>query len=211
MRTLFLVSVPLVACTPVSCNLATCSLNVATFIASNSLAMKSILTGRQVALSVKRLAHQILENHLELENTVIIGLQPRGVYLSDRIVNELRSLVSASPILYGQLDITFYRDDVRNAIHLANSTNINFNIDNKNVIIIDDVLWTGRTIRAALDALQDFGRPAKVKLCVLIDRRFSRELPIQADYVGRTIDTFASQKVIVKWSEKSEVDEVVLV
>ncbi len=175
-----------------------------------SLAMKSILTGQQVALSVKRLAHQILENHLDLKNTVLIGLQPRGIYLSDRIVNELRSLVSSS-ILYGQLDITFYRDDVRSAIHLANATKINFSIEGKTVIIIDDVLWTGRTIRAALDALQDFGRPAKVKLCVLIDRRFSRELPIQADYVGRTIDTFASQKVIVKWKEKSEVDEVVLV
>ena len=173
-------------------------------------AMKSILTGQQVALSIKRLAHQILENHLELKNTVIIGLQPRGIYLSDRIVNELRSLVSSS-ILYGQLDITFYRDDVRNTIHLANATNINFSIENKNVVIVDDVLWTGRTIRAALDALQDFGRPAKVKLCVLIDRRFSRELPIQADYVGRTIDTFASQKVIVKWKENKDVDEVVLV
>ena len=173
--------------------------------------MKSILTGAQVALSVKRLAHQILENHLHLQNTVIIGLQPRGIYLSDRIVNELHSLLPSSSILYGKLDITFYRDDVRNSLHLANATNINFNIENKNVIIIDDVLWTGRTIRAALDALQAFGRPAKVKLCVLIDRRFSRELPIQADYVGRTIDTFASQKVIVKWREKSEVDEVVLV
>ncbi|MDQ2752584.1 MAG: bifunctional pyr operon transcriptional regulator/uracil phosphoribosyltransferase PyrR [Bacteroidota bacterium] len=173
--------------------------------------MKSILTGTQVALSVKRLAHQILENHLHLQNTVIIGLQPRGIYLSDRIVNELHALLPSSSILYGKLDITFYRDDVRNSLHLANTTNINFNIENKNVIIIDDVLWTGRTIRAALDALQAFGRPAKVKLCVLIDRRFSRELPIQADYVGKTIDTFASQKVIVKWKEKSEVDEVVLV
>ena len=176
-----------------------------------TVTMKSILTGAQVALSVKRLAHQILENHLHLENTVIIGLQPRGIYLSDRIVNELRLLLPSSSILYGRLDITFYRDDVRNSLHLANTTNINFNVENKNVIIIDDVLWTGRTIRAALDALQAFGRPAKVKLCVLIDRRFSRELPIQADYVGRTIDTFASQKVIVKWKEKSEVDEVVLV
>jgi len=174
-------------------------------------ALKSILTGQQVELSVKRLAHQILENHLELKNTVIIGLQPRGIYLSDRIVNELRSLVSPASILYGKLDITFYRDDVRNTLHLANTTNISFNVENKNVVIIDDVLWTGRTIRAALDALQAFGRPAKVKLCVLIDRRFSRELPIQADYVGRTIDTFTSQKVIVKWKEKHETDEVVLI
>ncbi len=172
--------------------------------------MKSILTAQQVALSVKRLAHQVLENHLQLENTVLIGIQPRGIYLSDRIVHELRQLVNAKAIRYGKLDITFYRDDVRKSIHLANTTDIPFSIDNKEVIIIDDVLWTGRTIRAALDALQDFGRPAKVHLCVLIDRRFSRELPIQADYVGRTIDTFASQKVIVKWSEKNEVDEVVL-
>ena len=187
------------------------STKLPTFIASKMLVLKSILTGQQVALSVKRLAHQILENHLQLKNTVIVGLQPRGIYLSDRIVDELRSLLPSSFISYGKLDITFYRDDVRNTIHLANATNINFSIENKNVIIIDDVLWTGRTIRAALDALQDFGRPAKVKLCVLIDRRFSRELPIQADYVGRTIDTFASQKVIVKWKEKNEVDEVVLV
>lgn len=172
--------------------------------------MKSILTEQQVALSIKRLAHQILENHLELHNTVLIGIQPRGIYVSDRIVAELEKLVPAEAINYGKLDITFYRDDVRKSIHLANATDIKFNIDNKNVVIIDDVLWTGRTIRAALDALQDFGRPAKVQLCVLIDRRFSRELPIQADFVGRTIDTFASQKVIVKWKEKDVVDEVVL-
>lgn len=172
--------------------------------------MKSILTGQQVALSVKRLAHQILENHLGLQQTVLIGIQPRGIYLSDRIVNELKKLVKSSPIQYGKLDITFYRDDVRNSIHIPNATDIPFNIDNKQVVIIDDVLWTGRTIRAALDALQDFGRPANVQLCVLIDRRFSRELPIQADYVGRTIDTFQSQKVIVRWKEKHDVDEVIL-
>jgi len=160
---------------------------------------------------VKRLAHQILENHLHLENTVFIGMQPRGIFLSDRIVNELKALPNVSGIEYGKLDITFYRDDVRKSLHVANKTDIDFSIENKNVIIIDDVLWTGRTIRAALDALLDFGRAAKVELCVLIDRRFSRELPIHADYVGRTIDTFASQKVLVKWREKDEKDEVVLV
>ncbi|MGI8950336.1 MAG: bifunctional pyr operon transcriptional regulator/uracil phosphoribosyltransferase PyrR [Chitinophagaceae bacterium] len=173
--------------------------------------MKSILTEQQVALSVKRLAHQIMENHLQLQNTVLIGMQPRGIYVSIRIVNELKTLLEPSLIQYGKLDITFYRDDVRKSLHTANKTDINFSIENKNVIIIDDVLWTGRTIRAALDALLDFGRPAKVELCVLIDRRFSRELPIQANYVGRAIDTFASQKVIVKWKEKDEKDEVILV
>lgn len=169
------------------------------------------MSEQQVALSIKRLAHNILENHLELENTVIIGLQPRGIYVSDRIVNELKTLILPDKIKYGKLDITFYRDDVRKELKFANKTDINFSIENKNVVIIDDVLWTGRTIRAALDALLDFGRPAKVQLCVLIDRRFSRELPIHADYVGRTIDTFPSQKVLVHWKEKDGKDDVVLV
>ncbi len=173
--------------------------------------MKAILTEQQVALSIKRLAHQILENHIQLKNTVLIGIQPRGIYVSDRIVDELKKLVGPENINYGKLDITFYRDDVRKELKIANKTDIRFSIENKQVVVIDDVLWTGRTIRAALDALLDFGRPAKVELCVLIDRRFSRELPIHADYVGRTIDTFASQKVMVRWKEKNEVDEVVLV
>ena len=173
--------------------------------------MKSILTEQQVALSIKRLAQQVLENHLELEDTVFIGMQPRGIFLSDRMVNELRILCAPNKIAYGKLDITFYRDDVRREIKVANKTDIPFSIENKKVVIIDDVLWTGRTIRAALDALNDFGRPAKVELCVLIDRRFSRELPIQADYVGRTIDTFPSQKVMVRWKENFGVDEVILV
>ncbi|MEP7319011.1 MAG: bifunctional pyr operon transcriptional regulator/uracil phosphoribosyltransferase PyrR [Panacibacter sp.] len=173
--------------------------------------MKSILTEQQVALSIKRLAHQVLENHLSLENTVLIGMQPRGIYVSDRIIEELKKLCDPQKIAYGKLDITFYRDDVRREIKLANRTDIPFSIENKNVVIIDDVLWTGRTIRAALDALVDFGRPAKVELCVLIDRRFSRELPIHADYVGRTIDTFPSQKVLVRWKENNGINEVVLV
>ncbi len=172
--------------------------------------MKSILTEQQVALTVKRLAHQILENHLNLHDTVLIGIQPRGVYLSDRVVAELKQLVAPERIQYGKLDITFYRDDVRKELHVPNKTDIPFTIENKKVVIIDDVLWTGRTIRASLDALLDFGRPAKVELCVLIDRRFSRELPIQADYTGRSIDTFVSQKVKVYWKEKDGREEVVL-
>ena len=172
--------------------------------------MKSILTQKQIELTVKRLAHQILENHLNLENTVLIGIQPRGIFLSDRIVNEMKRLIPAEKILYGKLDITFYRDDIRNELKLANTTEIPFSTAGKNIIIIDDVLWTGRTIRSALDALIDFGRPSKIELCVLIDRRFSRELPIQSDYVGRAINTFPSQKVFVRWKEKHGVDEVML-
>jgi pyrimidine operon attenuation protein/uracil phosphoribosyltransferase len=173
--------------------------------------LKPILSEQQIALTIKRLAHQVLENNLYLDNTVLIGIQPRGIFFSDKVIAELKNLVDPSAIKYGKLDITFYRDDVRKTLHVANATDIPFSIENKKVIIIDDVLWTGRTIRSALDALLDFGRPAKVELCVLIDRRFSREVPIQADYVGQAIDTFQSQKVIVRWAAKGEKDEVVLV
>lgn len=162
-------------------------------------------------MSIQRLAHQMLENNQDLDNTVIIGLQPRGIFLSDRIVAALKSIVPQQKIQYGRLDITFYRDDVRNSLHIANTTDIPFSIEGKSVILIDDVLYTGRTIRAALDALLDFGRPAKVSLCVLIDRRFSRELPIQPDFAGKAIDTIITDKVKVNWKEKDEKDEVVLV
>jgi len=181
------------------------------FIFIKNWVLKTILSEQQLALTVKRLAHQILENNLQLADTVIIGLQPRGIFLSDRIVNELKKLVEPRLIRYGKLDITFYRDDVRKSLHIANATDIPFSIENKKVVLIDDVLYTGRTIRAALDALLDFGRPSKVSLCVLIDRRFSRELPIQPDYTGKVIDTIISQKVRVFWKEKDNVEQVVLI
>ena len=155
-------------------------------------------------LTIKRLANQVLENHVGLLNTVIIGIQPRGVALSDRIVSEMKSEVNAGDIQYGKLDITFYRDDIREEFHVASKTDIPVSIEGKIVVLMDDVLYTGRTIRAALDALQDFGRPKKVELCVLVNRRFSRELPIQPDYCGLAIDSVASQKVKVLW-EKEEV------
>lgn len=172
--------------------------------------MKNILTEQQIQLTIKRLAHQILENHIDFTNTVVIGLQPRGIFLSDKIAAELQICLPEQKIKYGLLDITFYRDDVRRELKLANKTEINFTIENKKVILIDDVLFTGRTIRAALDALLDFGRPAKVELCVLINRRFSRQLPIQPDYTGKVIDDLVTQKVKVCWKEKDEKTEVVL-
>ena len=173
--------------------------------------MKIILNEQQLAITIQRLTHQLLENHLDLENTVLIGIQPRGIFFSSRIVEQLRSQISGHKIPYGKLDITFYRDDVRKGLHELNQTDIPFSIENKNVVLIDDVLWTGRTIRAALDALLDFGRPAKVELCVLIDRRFSRQLPIQADYTGKSIDSIITQKVKVFWKERDGKDEVELV
>ena len=172
--------------------------------------MKTILTEQQLAITIQRLSHQVLENHLNLENTVLIGLQPRGIYFSNRIVEQLKTQVPPENIHYGKLDITFYRDDVRQGLHELNKTDIPFSIEGRNVILIDDVLYTGRTIRAALDALLDNGRPAKVELCILIDRRFSRQLPIQADYTGKSIDSIITQKVKVFWQEKDGKEEVAL-
>mgnify|MGYP002393564582 FL=1 len=173
--------------------------------------MKSILNTQNIAITIKRLAQQIVENQVNGADIILIGLQPRGIYLSDRIHKEVKQLVDDAGVKYGKLDITFYRDDVRNTLHKANETDIPFSIQDKTVILIDDVLYTGRTIRAALDALLDFGRPGRVALCVLIDRRFSREFPIQADYAGRAIDSFENQKVLVRWTENSDKDEVYIV
>ncbi len=166
--------------------------------------MKPVLSAQNLGITIKRLAHQVLENSDSLENTVLIGLQPRGVFMSDRIVEEIKKELPGQKIQYGKLDITFYRDDIRKELHVANQTDIPFSIEDKRVVLIDDVLYTGRTIRAALDALLDFGRPQKVELCVLIDRRFSRQLPIQPDYAGKSIDSMISQKVKVEW-DKMEV------
>jgi pyrimidine operon attenuation protein/uracil phosphoribosyltransferase len=171
--------------------------------------VKTIFTEQQIDLTIQRLAHQVLENHLDLVDTIIIGMQPRGVFVSDKLVAELQNTVQ-SKVSYGKLDITFYRDDVRKELHVPNKTEINFSIENKKVVLVDDVLYTGRTIRAALDALLDFGRPAKVELCVLIDRRFSRQLPIQPDYVGKIIDASVTEKVKVQWKNRDEATKVII-
>jgi len=172
--------------------------------------LKAILTQEQLSITIRRLTHQILENHLNIDNLVFIGIQPRGIFVSDKIIEEVRQLQPGKTIQYGKMDITFYRDDVRKELHIPNKTNVPFSIENKIVILIDDVLYTGRTIRAALDALLDFGRPEKVELCVLIDRRYSRQLPIQADYIGKSIDSIISQKVKVYWEKRDGKEEVVL-
>lgn len=173
--------------------------------------MKSLLSHQHITLTIQRLANQLLESHSSFEDTVFIGIQPRGIFLSDRIVNEIRKEVPGAQLYYGKLDITFYRDDIRNEIHVPNHTDIPFSIEGKKVVLIDDVLYTGRTIRAAMDALMDFGRPDKVELLVLIDRRYSRQLPVQPDYVGKSIDSIVSQKVKVLWKERDGEDEVILV
>lgn len=166
--------------------------------------MKTILNSYQLNLTIQRLAHQLIENEVDFTNTIFVGLQPRGILLSDKIVEHIRAIYPNEKVQYGKLDITFYRDDIRKELHVPNQTDIPFSLEGKKVILIDDVLYTGRTIRAALDALLDFGRPEKVELCVLIDRRFSRQLPIQPDYCGKPIDSIVSQKVKVEW-DKGEV------
>ena len=170
--------------------------------------LKALLDHQQLHITLQRLAHQLIENHLGFTETCIIGLQPRGVLFSDRIVELVKKIKGIEKLQYGKLDITFYRDDVHEGdIHVPKATDIPFSIQDKKVILVDDVLHTGRTIRAAMDALVDFGRPASVELMVLIDRRYSRELPIQPDYAGQSVDTIITQKVIVDWQK----DEVILI
>jgi pyrimidine operon attenuation protein/uracil phosphoribosyltransferase len=175
---------------------------------------QSIILGNpKFDITIKRLCHQLIENHNDFSNSVLIGLQPRGIYLAKRVQQHLKALMPKNDIKLGNLDVTFFRDDFRTSekLLLANSTNIDFIIENKKVILIDDVLYTGRTIRAGLDAMLAFGRPQKVELLVLIDRRYTRHLPIEPDYIGLQVDSISSEKVIVKWKETEGVDEVVLV
>jgi len=154
-------------------------------------------------ITVSRLCQELIENHQDFSNTVILGLQPRGVYLANRIHSKLTEILGRE-IDLGTLDITFYRDDFRrrDVPIEANTTSVPFIIENKKVILVDDVLFTGRSVRAAMDAMIAYGRPEKVELLVLIDRRYSRDLPIQADYIGKKVNTILSQRVLVEWKDQ---------
>ncbi len=168
-----------------------------------------LLSDGQFDITINRLCYQLIENHNAFDESVIIGLQPRGVFLSNRIKNNLARILDKN-IVAGNLDVTFYRDDFRRSekIHIPSVTEIDFIIENKKVILVDDVLFTGRTIRAGLDAILSYGRPKKVELLVLIDRRYSRQLPIEPDYIGKTVDTISSEKVKVEWQETEGKDQV---
>jgi len=164
---------------------------------------KTILNQQHLELTINRLCYQLIENHDDFADTVLIGMQPRGVYLANIIHQRLMEITKNDHIKFGALDASFYRDDFRRRdtpIEISGTT-IDFTIENKKVVLIDDVLYTGRMVRAALDAMMDFGRPSSVEFLVLIERRFSRELPVKADYVGRTIDSVASERVDVQWKE----------
>lgn len=177
-----------------------------------TMSQKILLNHKEVNIILHRLACQLIENHLDFSNTILIGIQPRGTQLASRLKQILESEYSIKDISLGFLDITFFRDDFRRGETLeANKTQIDFLVENKKVIFIDDVLYTGRSINAALSAIQSFGRPSEVELLVLIDRRFSRHLPIQPDYRGRQVDAINNEKVVVKWSETSGEDSVELI
>ena len=170
-----------------------------------------ILNEQQFNLTLKRLSHQLIENHDLFENTVLIGLQPRGIHVLTHLKAILESTLDQE-VRCGNLDITFYRDDFRRREKplIPSVTNLDFSIEKKRVVLIDDVLFTGRTIRSGLDALLAFGRPSSVELLVIIDRRFRRELPIQADYIGKTVDTLSQERVSVEWQETEGKNQVIL-
>jgi len=177
------------------------------------MSQKVLLNSKEINIILHRLACQLIENHPGFEDTVIIGIQPRGVYMADRIIKVLEEEYGIKNIPNGQLDITFYRDDFRRSDKPleANNTKIDFIVEDKHVVFIDDVLYTGRSIRAALTAIQSFGRPKSIELLTLIDRRFSRHLPIQPDYNGTQVDAINNEKVKVHWKENEGEDAVYVI
>lgn len=173
---------------------------------------KVLLNSKEVNIILNRLACQLIEKHLDFSDTILVGIQPRGSFLAKRLKELLENEYHIPNISLGYLDITFFRDDFRrtNKPLEANKTQIDFLVENKKVIFIDDVLYTGRSIRAALTAIQSFGRPSGIELLTLIDRRFSRDLPIQPDYRGRQVDAINEEKVKVCWAEQDGEDGVYL-
>ena len=167
---------------------------------------KVLLDSKKIDIILNRLVCQLVENHNDFNNTVLIGLQPRGTFLIEKILEIFKKKYPTILINSGILDFTFFRDDFRRSEKTlkASSTQINFSIENKNVVLIDDVLFTGRSIKAAMSSMDSYGRPNSIELLVLIDRRYKREIPIQANYCGAKIDTFKGDKVNVVWNENSK-------
>ena len=182
------------------------------FVQSLYMQPKLLLNAHQIDILLHRLACQLIENHRDFSNAVLIGLQPRGIYLLDRLTECLAQDYDREALTIGKLDITFFRDDFRRSDkpRAASSTEMNIPIEGKDIVFVDDVLYTGRSIRAALTAIESYGRPKTVELLTLIDRRFSRDLPIQPDYVGRQVDALQNDKVTVEWKATHDTDAVYL-
>jgi pyrimidine operon attenuation protein/uracil phosphoribosyltransferase len=173
---------------------------------------REILNKESILVTIERLCHQLIEAHDNFDNTVLIGVQPRGTYLNKRILEKLKITVPKTNIESGNVDISFYRDDLlrRDKPILPEVMDISISLEGKDVVLIDDVLYTGRSIRSAIDALMTFGRPKSIELLTLIDRRFSRDLPIQPNYVGKSINALDSEKIIVEWKENYGKDRVLM-
>lgn len=166
---------------------------------------REIISHQKFDIVLRRLCHQVMENYQDFENACIIGLQPRGTILANCLVKMLHQEFSVTNIEYGQLDITFYRDDYRDRtkLLLASETKMNFIVEGKKVLIVDDVLYTGRSIHAAMSALQHYGRPSNIELLTFVDRRFNRDFPIQANYLGLTVDSLDEAYVKLRWNESN--------
>ncbi|MBN10015.1 MAG: bifunctional pyr operon transcriptional regulator/uracil phosphoribosyltransferase [Flavobacteriaceae bacterium] len=172
-----------------------------------------LLDTKEIQIILNRLACQLRETHQDFSNSVLIGIQPRGTVLAKRLLSILNQEHHIQDISNGFIDITFFRDDFRRSekVLSANENLMEVSVENKKVVLIDDVLYTGRSIRAALTAIDSYGRPSEIELLTLIDRRFSRHLPIQPDYLGRQVDAIADEKVLVHWEEEHGEDAVYII
>ncbi len=178
---------------------------------TSTLSQKAIVLDEQaIRRALTRIAHEIIERNKGIKNCVIVGIRTRGIYLANRLSERIEQ-IEGTKVPVGEIDITLYRDDLTKITvdeqPLVKGNNIPIDINNQIVILVDDVLFTGRTVRAAIDAVIDIGRPASVQLAVLVDRGH-RELPIRADYVGKNIPTSSSEKIVVELTEVDETDQV---
>lgn len=173
--------------------------------------VRQVMDGAAIERAIVRLAHEILERNKSLDGLAFVGVRSRGVHLAQRIRRVLHERVGGAAIPFGVIDITLYRDDLDRGLQspVVKGTEIPFAVEGRRLVLVDDVLFTGRTVRAALDAIIDFGRPECIQLAVLVDRGH-RELPIRADYVGKNLPTARNERVNVRLAEVDGVDEVVI-
>ncbi|MCM3726017.1 pyrimidine operon attenuation protein/uracil phosphoribosyltransferase [Neobacillus bataviensis] len=169
-----------------------------------------VLDEQAINRALTRIAHQIIEKNKGIEECVLVGIRTRGIYLAKRLASRIEE-IEGNPIPVGEIDITLYRDDLTKKTEtlepLVKGSDIPVEISDKIVILVDDVLYTGRTVRAGLDALMDLGRPAAIQLAVLVDRGH-RELPVRADYVGKNVPTSSDEKIVVQLAEVDKIDQV---
>ena len=172
---------------------------------------REILNKKQIDIVIERLCHELIENHFDFSNSVLVSLMPRGRHVGKKIHEKLETIIKKR-IKYGELDSSFYRDDLRKHTNpiVPHKMSMNFSVDEKNVVFIDDVLFTGRSVRSAIDALMPFGRPKTIELLVLINRRLTRQLPIQPNYIGKEVDSIDSEKVIVRLDNKKDINSIII-